>query len=110
MTASEKMQTPSMTLPLKVNDKEFAKAAARNFYRLVLPELIDGIEISESLAFHEGLYARVYNIILNLKGPKEFSEKVKLTSKQLRTALQERFLPALVSGWFFQLSSNLSKP
>jgi len=58
MTATKEISTPSMTVPLKVNNEEYAKKFVRKLYKITMPEVVDGIEILEELTmvFHVYLF------------------------------------------------------
>ena len=97
MTASAKISTPGMTLyPIPDVTLEDADKFAKSITRLSLADLIDEVEVSETLgrgsAYHQ---AKTYTINLGFFPKKAYEEEYAIKTDDVYLAVARRFLPAL---------------
>jgi len=96
MTASEKIKTPMMVLPLKkgLTTKD-AEAVCHRFYRLRMVEVLENITVKERVEADSrgGERKRRYKIELSMKISKRHIETFHLDSTRLQTLVETQYIP-----------------
>jgi DNA-directed RNA polymerase I subunit RPA1 len=97
MTASAKISTPGMTLyPVPEMSIEDADKFAKSVTRLSLADLIDEVEVSETVGRGTAfLQAKTYEIRLGFFPAKDYREEYAIKTDDVYMAVAKRFLPAL---------------
>jgi DNA-directed RNA polymerase I subunit RPA1 len=97
MTASAKIATPRMTLyPNSEMSIEDTEKFAKSISRLSLAEVIDKIQISETLGRGKAYaQAKTYNIKLEFFPADKYCEEYAITEEDVLTAMSAKFLPRL---------------
>lgn len=97
MTASAQIMTPTMTLVLneelsEEDSEKFAKAISK----LSIAEVIDKLQVRESISAKSGVRSKVYDIRIELFPPEEYTKEYAIQIKDVLNALQTKFIPRLV--------------
>ncbi|KAL1866279.1 hypothetical protein Plec18167_009119 [Paecilomyces lecythidis] len=97
MTASAQIMTPTMTLVLNEelsddDSEKFAKAISK----LTVAEVVDKLQVKESISAKGGARAKVYNIHIDLFPAEEYTKEYAIQIKDVLNALQAKFIPRLV--------------
>ena len=97
MTASRTISTPSMTLHLIPELTENAgEKFAKGITKLTMAEVIDNVEVSESIGAGIGFArAKVYNVRLNLFPSQEYCDMYAVTSDDVLRTIERVFIPLL---------------
>ncbi|KAJ9298020.1 hypothetical protein DTO271D3_1947 [Paecilomyces variotii] len=97
MTASAQIMTPTMTLVLNEelsedDSEKFAKAISK----LSIAEVIDKLQVRESISAKGSARAKVYDIHIDLFPSEEYTKEYAIQIKDVLNALQAKFVPRLV--------------
>lgn len=97
MTASAKIATPRMTIfPISDMTLEDSQVFAKSISRLSLAEVVDKIQISETLGRGKAYgQAKTYNIKLEFFPADKYCEEYAITEEDVLTAVSAKLLPRL---------------
>ncbi|KAF2753803.1 DNA-directed RNA polymeras-like protein I subunit [Pseudovirgaria hyperparasitica] len=97
MTASAKISTPEMTLPLRNNvSEEEGQKLAKYLDRLPLSAIIDTASVTEKLGQGIGHgEARMYEISLHFYPSKEYCEEYNIKVADVMNAIKDKLIPGL---------------
>jgi DNA-directed RNA polymerase I subunit RPA1 len=105
MTASQRIKTPSMTLPLRREAAEDPAKLAARLSKLSLRELVGDVQVSERLvltgsvasAVNAGRRSRVYGVEIRLRAPlPRLQEQYGLAAAEIQSAIEGPFAQRLV--------------
>ncbi|KAF0467412.1 beta and beta-prime subunits of DNA dependent RNA-polymerase [Gigaspora margarita] len=114
MTASEKIKTPMMTLPLLENvpEQESLKFC-QEISKLTLAEIIDQMVVTERLSSKRdtggSVRCRIYNIRMQFYRREEYTEEYNIVPLQIERAIESKFIKHLVNAISSELKSTKSK-
>lgn len=97
MTASAAIKTPQMTLPIlaDVTDPQ-ADTFCKSVTKVMLSEVVDRVEVTESTGFSEGSTgSRSYFINMKFFGSDEYGEEYDVSKEELQNVVAEKFLKSL---------------
>ena len=106
MTASRAMSTPSMTLHLIPElDAGASEKFAKGITKLTMAEVVDNVEVSESVAPGIGYErAKIYKVRLDLFPSAEYCETYAITVADVLRTLEIQFIPKLAKAIKKELS------
>jgi len=96
MTASERIKTPMMTIPIREDlTKEQAKEICLRFYRLRMVELLETLGVEETFVEPErgGDRKRQYNIQMAVRVSKRHQTVYQLTPERVQEIIELQFIP-----------------
>ncbi|CAG8469432.1 8106_t:CDS:10, partial [Cetraspora pellucida] len=114
MTASEKIKTPMMTLPLleNVSEQEYSKFCQK-ISKITLAEIVDQMIVTERLSSKrdsDGLVrCRIYNIRMQFYPREEYTEEFNIVPLQIERAIESKFIKHLMSAISNELKSTKNK-
>lgn len=110
MTASHKIKTPTMTLPLHAHaGQKEAQKLADELYRLTLNELVAELTVTETIT-SSGSRSRLYNVALQFKPLKDWPvDTAKLSFQRVCNALEDSFIPKLLGAIRKELKMKKTK-
>lgn len=98
MTASVSIMTPTMTLLLNEEiSEEHSERFAKAISRLSIAEVVDKVQVRESIA--SGIVyakAKVYDIEITFFPAEEYTKEYAIQIRDVQEALQNKFIPLLV--------------
>jgi DNA-directed RNA polymerase I subunit RPA1 len=99
MTASHRIKTPTMTLPLHAHaGQKEAQKLADELYRLTLNELVSELTVTETIT-RSGSRSRLYKVALQFKPAKDWPvDATKLSFERICPALENSFIPQLLGA------------
>ena len=101
MTASAAIQTPQMSLPVldDVSDEQ-ADAYCKSVAKIILSEVIDNVQVTETVGSSESSNApsRSYIVRMNFFDEKDYDEEYDVKKEQLEAVIHEKFLHHLESA------------
>lgn len=99
MTASAKIKTPQMTLPIKddINDAQ-ADIFCKNIAKIKLSEIVDKVTVTESVGSNKVGPTRAYDIKLKFYTREEYESEYDISQAQLENCLTSGFLGDLVGA------------
>jgi len=98
MTASDHIQTPMMTLPLKDNVSDsMSKRICCQLSKLVLANVINHLEVVETLKSKDnfGHRYKIYTVKLSLWSNKDSTEEYEVTTKDIEKCILLRFIKGM---------------
>ncbi|KUL88690.1 hypothetical protein ZTR_05210 [Talaromyces verruculosus] len=94
MTASKKPMTPTMTVEvIEELSEEKGQSFAKGISRLSIAEVIDTLQVRESITDIKGKKYKIYDIEMKFFDAKEYEEEYAITKRDLVRAIQDDFLP-----------------
>lgn len=94
MTASKKPMTPTMTVEvIEELSEEKGQSFAKGISRLSIAEVIDTLQVRESITDIKGKKFKIYDIDIKFFDAKEYEEEYAIKKRDLVRALQDDFLP-----------------
>lgn len=94
MTASKKPMTPTMTVEvIEELSEEKGQSFAKGISRLSIAEVIDTLQVRESITDIGGKKYKIYDIDMKFFDAKEYEEEYAITTRDLVRAIQDDFLP-----------------
>lgn len=108
MTASAKIKTPQMTLPIlnDINDEQ-ADIFCKSVAKIVLSELVDKVTVTESVgARSDGDTTRAYNIKLQFYTREEYESEYDISQSQLEHCVTGAFIDQLTAAIKREIKKN----
>lgn len=98
MTASASIMTPTMTLLLNEEiSKEDSEKFAKGISKLSVAEVVDKVQVRERIGSGVGYAkAKIYDIDVTFFPAEEYTKEYAIQIKDVREALQNKFIPRLV--------------
>lgn len=97
MTASKKPMTPTMTVEvIEELSEEKGQSFAKGISRLSIAEVIDTLQVRESITDIRGEKFKIYDIDIKFFDAKEYEEEYAIKKRDLVRAIQDDFLPILM--------------
>lgn len=94
MTASKKPMTPTMTVEvIEELSEEKGQSFAKGISRLSIAEVINTLQVRESIVDIKGEKFKIYDIDMKFFDAKEYEEEYAIKKRDLVRALQDEFLP-----------------
>lgn len=93
MTASADIKTPTMSMKLLPGVKEVeAERFAKDRTRVLLSQLVENVEVQESLKLSGGVESKRYRVKLNLFSEKEYNDEYNVTKTTIESVIARLFL------------------
>ncbi|CAG8532386.1 1839_t:CDS:2, partial [Dentiscutata heterogama] len=114
MTASEKIKTPMMTLPLleNVSEQESAKFC-QEISKLTLAEIVDQMIVTEHLSSKRDMdgsvRCRIYNIRMQFYSREEYTKEFNIVPSQIERAIESKFIKHLMNAISTEFKNTKSK-
>ena len=108
MTASQRIKTPSVSIPLKNDSKLSAEEVAKRMSRLTLKQILRDITVEERLvastdiggpvAMNLGRRARIYSIAITFMPLEQCQDQFGVGKEEIQNALENGFIRVLLSA------------